>query len=404
MSKVKIKNAILNGSVVIPPSKSAAHRALLCSFLAGGGTVSPIIPSKDMQAMQQAISALENDDKIVDCIESGNTLRFVIPVAAALGKSVTFVGSGRLPERPLETFLELLPKHNIKCTSNGRLPLSIEGKLTAGKYEIAGNISSQYISGLLFALPILHGDSEIVLTTRLESKPYIDLTIKVMRDFGVEVQETESGYLVRGNQQYKTRDYIVESDWSQAAFFLVGGAVGKSVALKGLDMNSVQGDKAIVDILKKFGADIEIKENEIISRKAELKGIKVDVSDIPDTVPALAVAAAYANGRTEIVGGERLRFKESDRIESVVSNLKRLGADVTETSDGMIINGGKKLKGAELLGYNDHRIVMAFSIAALFAGGETIITEANSINKTYPSFFEDYNRIGGQANVFNNRK
>jgi len=351
MSKVKIKNAILNGSVVIPPSKSAAHRALLCSFLAGGGTVSPIIPSKDMQAMQQAISALENDDKIVDCIESGNTLRFVIPVAAALGKSVTFVGSGRLPERPLETFLELLPKHNIKCTSNGRLPLSIEGKLTAGKYEIAGNISSQYISGLLFALPILDGDSEIVLTTRLESKPYIDLTIKVMRDFGVEVQETESGYLVRGNQQYKTRDYIVESDWSQAAFFLVGGAVGKSVALKGLDMNSVQGDKAIVDILKKFGADIEIKENEIISRKAELKGIKVDVSDIPDTVPALAVAAAYANGRTEIVGGERLRFKESDRIESVVSNLKRLGADVTETSDGMIINGGKKLKGAELLGY-----------------------------------------------------
>ena len=404
MSKVKIKNAILNGSVVIPPSKSAAHRALLCSFLAGGGTVSPIIPSKDMQAMQQAISALENDDKIVDCIESGNTLRFVIPVAAALGKSVTFVGSGRLPERPLETFLELLPKHNIKCTSNGRLPLSIEGKLTAGKYEIAGNISSQYISGLLFALPILDGDSEIVLTTRLESKPYIDLTIKVMRDFGVEVQETESGYLVRGNQQYKTRDYIVESDWSQAAFFLVGGAVGKSVALKGLDMNSVQGNKAIVDILKKFGADIEIKENEIISRKAELKGIKVDVSDIPDTVPALAVAAAYANGRTEIVGGERLRFKESDRIESVVSNLKRLGADVTETSDGMIINGGKKLKGAELLGYNDHRIVMAFSIAALFAGGETIITEANSINKTYPSFFEDYNRIGGQANVFNNRK
>lgn len=404
MSKVKIKNAILNGSVVIPPSKSAAHRALLCSFLAGGGTVSPIISSKDMQAMQQAISALENDDKIVDCIESGNTLRFVIPVAAALGKSVTFVGSGRLPERPLETFLEFLPKHNIKCTSNGRLPLSIEGKLTAGKYEIAGNISSQYISGLLFALPILDGDSEIVLTTRLESKPYIDLTIKVMRDFGVEVQETESGYLVRGNQQYKTRDYIVESDWSQAAFFLVGGAVGKSVALKGLDMNSVQGDKAIVDILKKFGADIEIKENEIISRKAELKGIKIDVSDIPDTVPALAVAAAYANGRTEIVGGERLRFKESDRIESVVSNLKRLGADVTETSDGMIINGGKKLKGAELLGYNDHRIVMAFSIAALFAGGETIITEANSINKTYPSFFEDYNRIGGQANVFNNRK
>ena len=404
MKKVSLKNSILNGSVVIPPSKSAAHRALLCSFLAGGGTVSPIINSKDMQAMQQAISALKNDEKIVDCIESGNTLRFIIPVAAALGKSVTFIGSGRLPERPLETFLELLPKHNIKCTSNGKLPLSIEGKLTAGKYEIACNISSHYISGLLFALPLLEGDSEIVLTTKLESKPYIDLTIKVMHDFGVEVSETENGYFVKGNQQYLVRDYLVESDWSQAAFFLVGGAIGNEVALKGLDMHSVQGDKAIVELLKKFGADIKIKENEIISRKADLKGIKIDVSDIPDTVPALAVAAAYANGKTEIVGGERLRFKESDRIESVVSNLKRLGADVEETVDGMIIYGGKGLKGAELLGYNDHRIVMAFSMAALFADGETVITEANSIDKTYPSFFEDYNRLGGQANVFSNRE
>ena len=404
MKNVSLKNSILNGSVVIPPSKSAAHRALLCSFLAGGGTVNPIINSKDMQAMQQAISALKNDEKIVDCIESGNTLRFVIPVAAALGKSVTFVGSGRLPERPLETFLELLPKHNIKCTSNGKLPLSIEGKLTPGTYEIAGNISSQYISGLLFALPLLDGDSEIVLTTKLESKPYIDLTIKVMGDFGVEIKETENGWFVKGNQNYAVRDYLVESDWSQAAFFLVGGAIGNEVALKGLDMHSVQGDKAIVALLKKFGADIEIKENEIISRKAELQGIKIDVSDIPDTVPALAVAAAYASGKTEIVGGERLRFKESDRIESVVSNLKRLGADVTETADGMIINGGKVLKGAELLGYNDHRIVMAFSMAALFANGETVITEANSIDKTYPSFFEDYNRIGGQANVFDDRK
>lgn len=404
MNYVGLKNSILNGSVIIPPSKSAAHRALLCSFLAGGGTVSPIIASKDMQAMQQAISALNNDEKVVDCIESGNTLRFVIPVAAALGKSVTFVGSGRLPERPLETFLELLPKHNVKCKSNGRLPLSIEGKLASGKYEIAGNISSQYISGLLFALPILDGDSEIVLTTKLESKPYIDLTIKVMSDFGVGISETENGYFIKGNQQYKIRDYKVESDWSQAAFFLVGGAVGNEVVLEGLDINSVQGDKAIVDVLKEFGADIEIKENEIISRKADLNGIKIDVSDIPDTVPALAVAAAYAKGKTEIVGGERLRFKESDRIESVVSNLKRLGADVTETADGMIINGGKALKGAELLGYNDHRIVMAFSIAALFANGETVINEANSIDKTYPSFFEDYNRIGGQANVFSDRK
>ena len=404
MKKVSLKKAKLNGSVVIPPSKSAAHRALLCSFLAGGGNVSPIIDSKDMLAMQQAISALKNNESVVHCIESGNTLRFVIPVAAALGKNVTFTGSGRLPQRPLQTFLELLPKHGIHCVSDGSLPLTISGRLTAGKYEIAGNISSQYISGLLFALPLLDGDSEIVLTTRLESKPYVDMTIKVLSDFGIEIAETETGYFIHGNQQYIQRDYLVESDWSQAAFFLVGGAVGGRVSLKGLDVSSVQGDKAIVDILKQFGADIEIRENEIISRKADLKGIKVDVSDIPDTVPALAVAAAFANGRTEIVGGERLRYKESDRIESVVSNLKRLGADVEETADGMIINGGKPLCGAELCGYNDHRIVMAFSIAALFADDETAITEAESIEKTYPSCFEDYNRIGGQANVFGIRE
>ncbi|MDE7124058.1 MAG: 3-phosphoshikimate 1-carboxyvinyltransferase, partial [Eubacterium sp.] len=185
MDAVILKNSILNGNVVIPPSKSAAHRALVCSFLAGGGAVEPIISSKDMQAMRQALSALQNNEELVDCIESGNTLRFVIPVAAALGKKVTFTGSGRLPERPIGDYLRLLPEHGVKCTSNGKLPLSIEGKLTSGKYEIAGNISSQYITGLLLALPLLDGSSEIVLTTKLESKPYVDMTIKVMRDFGV---------------------------------------------------------------------------------------------------------------------------------------------------------------------------------------------------------------------------
>lgn len=398
MSKVELENSILKGEVFIPPSKSAAHRALVCSFLAGEGTVEPIINSNDMKAMEQVIGALKNNSDVADCIESGNTLRFMIPVAAALGKTVTFIGSGRLPERPIGDYLRLLPEHNVKCTSDGKLPLKIEGQLTSGVYEIAGNISSQYITGLLLALPILDGDSEIVLTTKLQSKPYVDMTIKVMADYGVVVEERENGYFIKGNQSYKKRDYTVESDWSQAAFFLVGGALNGDVILKGLDMNSTQGDKEIVSILKQFGADIEVKSDYIRAKKSVLKGIEIDVTDIPDTVPALAVAAAFAKGTTVIKGGERLRLKESDRIESVVSNLKRLGVDVEEKSDGMVITGGGA-KGALLEGYNDHRIPMAFSMAALCAQGNTVITDANSINKTYPSFFKDYNSLGGKANV-----
>lgn len=398
MSKVELENSILKGEVFIPPSKSAAHRALVCSFLAGEGTVEPIINSNDMKAMEQVIGALKNNSDVADCIESGNTLRFMIPVAAALGKTVTFIGSGRLPERPIGDYLRLLPEHNVKCTSDGKLPLKIEGQLTSGVYEIAGNISSQYITGLLLALPILDGDSEIVLTTKLQSKPYVDMTIKVMADYGVVVEERENGYFIKGNQSYKKRDYTVESDWSQAAFFLVGGALNGDVILKGLDMNSTQGDKEIISILKQFGADIEVKSNYIRAKKSVLKGIEIDVTDIPDTVPALAVAAAFAKGTTVIKGGERLRLKESDRIESVVSNLKRLGVDVEEKPDGMIIIGGGA-KGALLEGYNDHRIPMAFSMAALCAQGNTVITDANSINKTYPSFFKDYNSLGGKANV-----
>lgn len=398
MGKVEIENSILVGDVLIPPSKSTAHRALVCSFLSGGGSVEPIIESNDMKAMMQVIDALKNNEDIADCIESGNTLRFMIPVAAALGRTVTFTGTGRLPQRPIGDYLRLLPEHNVKCTSSGSLPLKIEGQLTSGTFEIAGNISSQYITGLLLALPILDGDSKIVLTTKLESKPYVDMTIKVMSDFGVTVEKTDYGFFIKGNQTYKKRNYVVESDWSQAAFFLVAGVINGDVTLKGLDIDSPQGDKEIVNILKRFSADIEVSDNGIRAKKSQLYGIEIDVTDIPDTVPALAVAASFAEGVTVISGGERLRLKESDRIESVVSNLKRLGVDVEEKSDGMIIRGGN-VRGSELLGFNDHRIPMAFSIAALMAEGKTVITDAQSINKTYPSFFDDYNKLGGKANV-----
>jgi len=351
--------------------------------------------------MKGVIRAIQNGESTLDCIESGNTSKFIIPIIAALGKKATIIGSGRLPKRPINEYLELLPKHGVKCTCNGGLPLSIEGKLLPGRYEVRGNVSSQYVTGLLLALPLLDKDSEIILTTELQSKPYVDMTIKVMSDYGVHIKKIKDGYFVKGNQTYQKRNYVVEGDWSQAAFFLLAGVINGDITLKGLDMNGEQGDKQIINVLKRFGANIEVNQNGIHVKKSILKGTKIDVSDIPDTVPSLACAASFAKGTTIITGAERLRYKESDRIESVVSNLKRLGIDVLEKQDGMIINGGN-VKGGELEGYNDHRIVMAFSALAAGAQGEITITDAESINKTYPNFFKDYNFLGGKANVIYN--
>ena len=402
MSTVKIENSIPGGCVTVPASKSAAHRAMICAFLAGGGSVQPITDSKDMQATAQVIDALENGGEICDCIESGSTLRFMIPVAAALGKTVTFVGSGKLPERPIGDYLRLLPEHGVKCESGGGLPLKISGQLTSGRFELAGNVSSQYITGLLLALPVLDGDSEIVLTTALQSKPYVDMTVDILHRYGIVIKETDTGYFIKGNQTFKVQDFTVEGDWSQAAFFLAAGAIGGDVTVSGLDINSTQGDKEIVGVIRRFGAKVTVADNSVRAEKSALCGIELDATDIPDMVPTIAVLAAFASGTTVIKGAERLRYKESDRIESVVNNLKKMGVDVTETPDGMIIKGGK-VSGADLDGYNDHRIVMAFSVAGLFADGVTTITDCESINKSYPEFFKDYNNIGGKADVISNR-
>lgn len=406
MSIAEIKNSILGGEIIVPPSKSVSHRAIFCSLLAGGEiSVSPIIDSNDMKASLGVIEEIKKDKEryTIDCIESGSTLRFAIPIVAALGKSAVFIGSGRLPERPIGDFLELLPQHGVECVSDGGLPLKISGQLQSGEFEIAGNTSSQYITGLLLALPILDGDSKIVLTTELQSKPYVDMTIKVMDDFDVKIEETDYGYFVKGNQKYKKTDYSVESDWSQAAFFMEAAAIGANINLKGLKQDSTQGDKAVVDEMKKFGATVDLKDDVYCCKSGELVATEIDAKNIPDMVPALAVVAAFAKGKTVIKGAERLRIKESDRIESIVYNLKEMGADVTETPDGMVICGGAKLHSADFKGFNDHRIVMAFTVAALNLDGESTIDDAESINKSYPDFFKDIKKLGGKVDVLNIR-
>ncbi|MBR3737952.1 MAG: 3-phosphoshikimate 1-carboxyvinyltransferase [Eubacterium sp.] len=404
MSIAIIENSILKGEVRIPPSKSAAHRALICSFLSCGGSVEGIIDSSDMKATEGALEALKNGDKTINCLESGSTLRFIIPVAAALGKSVSFSGCGRLPERPIGEYISLLEEHGVCCKSNkGFLPLEISGKLKSGIFRIRGDVSSQYITGLLLALPLLDGKSEIVLTSPLQSKPYVDMTIKVLKDFGINIEETENGYAVFGNQKFKSCRYTVEGDWSQAAFFLAAGAVCGDVKVCGLDMDSAQGDKKIVDILKEFGADIQINGDWVEAKKSCLRGITIDAKDIPDMVPALSVVAANAEGKTVINNIQRLRLKESDRVLSIVSNLKKAGIKAFATENKIEIEGSAA-KGAKLSGFNDHRIVMAFSVLALTAQGKTEISDALSINKSYPAFFEDYNKLGGKAYVIGNRE
>ena len=403
MSIAIIKNSILKGEVDIPPSKSAAHRALICSYLSGGGAVNGIIDSADMRATTGALKALENGSEVIDCIESGSTLRFLIPVAAALGKSVCFTGSGRLPERPIGYYITLLRAHGVECESNGCLPLKISGKLTGGTFEIRGDVSSQYVTGLLLALPLLDEDSRIVLTSPLQSRPYVDMTLKVLSDFGIKIEERENEYIIPKNQSYKARSYNVEGDWSQAAFFLAAGTINGDITVNGLDFSSAQGDKEIVELLERFGADIKKGENSISVKKSDLKAIEIDAKNIPDLVPALAVVAARAEGKTVINNIERLRIKESDRVESVVSNLKKMGINAAQTPSSIIIEGAQSVLGAPLCGYNDHRIVMAFSMLALTAEGETVISDAQSINKSYPTFFEDYNSLGGRANVIDDR-
>lgn len=421
MAEVTYRPGKITGQVQLPPSKSAAHRALLCAALCENAcTVSPIDTSADMLATLNGICALGKavdftdgvvrvspgeaaEKPTVDCGESGSTLRFLIPIFAALGIEATFVGHGRLPERPIGIYTDLLPRHGVIVETAGGLPLTVRGKLKSGNFRLAGNISSQFITGLLFALPLLKGDSTVTLTTALESKGYIDLTIGVLRGFGIEILETKTGWAVPGGQTYKAKTCTVEGDWSQAAFFLSLAAVGGGpIALSGLTMDSLQGDKACVELWRRFGLTITEKDGVLTAENPHvhapyrgLHGIAIDAAQIPDMVPALAVTAAFAEGKTMIYNAARLRIKESDRLNAMEDALTALGADVTAKPDGLVVRGKRHLTGGKAEGKNDHRIVMA--LAAAGCDCPVTVTDAESIQKSYPGFFRDLKKTGGVA-------
>ena len=419
---VKIGKSPLNkGQVRIISSKSDGHRSLIAAALAEEESVLFVDGwSDDLEATVRCLEGLGAEiykepsgievvpilgnlekEAVLDCGESGSTLRFLLPVAAALGRHTIFDGKGRLPERPIGVLLEELAKHG--CTVNSdKLPLELEGKLQAGVYTLPGNISSQYITGLLFALPLLEGDSEIVLTTAVESRGYIDMTLKTLKIFGVAVEETENGWKIPGGQTFEgPRMRFTEGDWSNAAFWLTAGAIKGSIGCQGLDMESAQGDRAIVSLQEEFGAETKMILNQITVTNKEMKGIRIDASQIPDLVPILCIAGAAAEGTTEITNAGRLRMKESDRLAVMAECLQKIGVEVEEREDGLVITGGCNPPEGEIVidSHNDHRIVMAMAIAAVSLGVDITIEHADAVNKSYPSFFAELTKLGGVGDV-----
>lgn len=403
-----------------PPSKSASHRAMICAALADGTTtLTNFAYSQDMEATLRCIEALgascvrgedtvtitgicrANKTAVLDCGESGSTLRFFIPIAAALGCEATFIGEGKLPTRPINALIEAMTPHGVAFDYQNTTPFSISGTLTGGDIFIAGDISSQYVTGLLFAAPLLKEDTRIHLTTKLTSRSYVDMTVMMMQDFGIELSETEDGWFVRGSQKYRAKTiYPVECDYSNAAFALTAGAVGRTpIIVTGLNPHSTQGDRAILTLLARFGASVEtLPEGEVRVSPGALKAITIDAEDIPDLVPILCVAASCAEGETCIAHVGRLRYKESDRLAAMADSITRLGGTVRVTEDEIYITG-TQLRGGKISGYNDHRIVMSMAIAALRASEPVDIEGYTAVNKSYPNFFEIFNTFGGESHV-----
>lgn len=414
---VKITPEKLTGTLQAPPSKSHAHRVLIAQKLArlqgnGSGTASDIPSfSQDIEATKNCLVQLDKKKPFLDCWESGSTLRFMLPVAMALKEEAVFLGTGKLPYRPISPLKEEMELHGCRFTmknnpqkaGNRHVEIcTVRGRLTPGSYRLAGNVSSQFITGLLMALPLLDGDSRLELTTSLESAGYVDLTLDVLRDFGIETKVGTSPhgfyiYDIPGNQQYmEPSKTAIQCDWSNAAFWLACGALGGDVTLTGLDLSSSQRDKEFVRILEDMGAEVTTGDISIRCRGAGLHPVEVDVSQIPDLVPVLATVMSLADGTSMIANAERLRIKESDRLHTVFDFLSRLGADITDGGSGLSITGRPALDGGTVHGHNDHRIVMAAAVASCGSIAPVTIEGAEAVAKSYPDFFDDFAALGGR--------
>lgn len=428
MADLKIYPSELKGEVKIPPSKSMAHRAIICAALSEGLCIIENIDYSDdiiatIDAMNslgakivkhkdyiEVIGAYGSDEKaketrVIDCNESGSTLRFLVPISLLFKGSSNFIGRGNLGKRPLTTYYNIFERQGIQYSyEEGNLNLVINGELKAGTFEVEGNVSSQFITGLLFTLPLLKEDSKIIITTEMESKGYIDLTLKAMSDFGVEIiNNNYREFIIKGNQKYNARNYRVEGDYSQAAFFLCADSLGNDVLCKDLDLNSLQGDKEVIDILERM--NVVFNTNNIGVKgiaNGELTITVIDGSQCPDIIPVLTAVASLTNGTTEIINAGRLRIKECDRLSAVTSELNKLGAKIIEKEDGLVITGVEKLQGGvEVWSHKDHRIAMTLAIASTRCEEPIVIKDYECVAKSYPNFFEDFKALGGNIHEWN---
>lgn len=426
MKNLTIKPSRLSGKVMVPPSKSMAHRAIICAFLSEGESrIDNVELSEDIIATCRAIESLGADMDIleshipgrktlvvrgrgtaeikrgtINCGESGTTARFIIPITRLAAAEVAITGEGKLIDRPFGVFYDIFDTQGIQYqTRDGKLPLTLKGALKPGRFSVRGDVSSQFISGLLLTLPLLQGDSEIIVTTPLQSAGYIDMTLQMQKRFGIHIdyRPEENRFHVPGWQKYTPQNYTVEGDWSQAAFWLAAGVLSGPVEVEGLNPDSLQGDKVIEDFLKRMGAKLYWKDDLLHAGQSDLKGITMDVSQCPDLVPVLAVLGSLAEGKSEITNAARLRIKESDRLKAITTELKALGANITEREDSLSIEGRKNLIGGRVYGWNDHRIVMATAVAAVVCEKNVIIEGPEAVKKSYPSFWEHYNGLGGRA-------
>ena len=422
--KVLIRPKKLSGKIDVVPSKSYSHRAIIAASLADGvSVIKNVMFSNDIKrtieccrAFGATITEYENYlvikgtsnitrvSSVIDAGESGSTIRFMIPIMLVNEEPMEFRGQNHLNKRPLDSYFEIFDKLKIEYShpSDAYMPLKTIGGLKPATYEIRGDVSSQFITGLLFALPLLNGDSIIKITTKLESKSYIDLTLDILSKFNVEVVNNNyEEFFIKGNQKYLPRDYTIEGDFSQAAFFLVMGALGNDISLGCMNLDSLQGDRKILEDIVSLGGEIISEENTIKAVPKKMVGNVIDFSNSPDLGPVLSVLASLCEGDTSFINAKRLRIKECDRITCVKEELLKLGAIVSEAEEEMYFTGVSTLHGSlELSSHNDHRIAMALAVASTVASSSLMIDGAESVKKSYPHFWDDFRKLGGDFDEF----
>ncbi len=417
--KLLVRPSAVQGTITAPPSKSYTHRAIVLASLAHGDSrlKGPLLSGDTLatlKGMEQfgAIVKREGGDLIVrggklkaptgpiDCANSGTTIRLLSGIASLLPYNVTLTGDESLQARPMKPLLNALTELGVRAVSqrgDGNAPIIIRGPNKGRWAHIKGDISSQFISSLLISSALKDLDTEIVITTPLKSKPYVEITRDMMALFGTISTETKNGYRVLGGQRYRPKDYTIPGDYSSAAFPLVAAALTGKVTVSGLDPKDRQGDRIVLDVLDKFGARVSWSGNSVTVEKGELSGADVDVGDSPDAFPILAVLASQSKGETRLTNGAHLRFKESDRIAATVAFLKLMGADIEEREDGCVIKGPTKLKARTINPSGDHRMLMAAAVAGLVADGVTVITDGDCYRISYPQFMADLRTLGAGA-------